>query len=144
MSEEKDKALESLYPAAQADISMPNIMMPVPSKESRKVSEVKDECGGAFKYAFLGAGQGGSRIAESFYKLGYRRVAVINTAQQDLNSIELENKLCIGEGGAGKDPEVAERAYEEKTSAAIMLLLSFLIIFNLFAVLIRRKFETKW
>tara|TARA_B100001769_G_C22112106_1_gene601948 strand:- start:2032 stop:3315 length:1284 start_codon:yes stop_codon:yes gene_type:complete len=38
----------------------------------------------------------------------------------------------------------AERAYEEKTSAAIMLLLSFLIIFNLFAVLIRRKFETKW
>jgi len=114
MSEEKDKALESLYPAAQADISMPNIMMPVPSKESRKVSEVKDECGGAFKYAFLGAGQGGSRIAESFHKLGYRRVAVINTAQQDLNSIELENKLCIGEGGAGKDPEVAQRAYEER------------------------------
>ena len=38
----------------------------------------------------------------------------------------------------------AERAYEEKTSAAIIILLSFLILFNLIAVIIRRKFETKW
>ncbi len=38
----------------------------------------------------------------------------------------------------------AERAYEEKTSAAIIILLSFLILFNLIAVFIRRKFETKW
>ena len=114
MSKKKNETIESMYPAAQADISMPNIMMPVPDQEARKVTGIKDECGGAFKYAFMGAGQGGSRIAESFYALGYRRVAVINTAQQDLNSINLENKLCIGEGGAGKDPEVAERAYDER------------------------------
>tara|TARA_X000000368_G_scaffold145421_1_gene114732 strand:+ start:3881 stop:5164 length:1284 start_codon:yes stop_codon:yes gene_type:complete len=38
----------------------------------------------------------------------------------------------------------AERGYEEKTSAAIIILLGFLILFNLIAVIIRRKFETKW
>ena len=42
------------------------------------------------------------------HKLGYRKLSAINTAQQDLNTIELiENKLWIGEGGAGKNPEVA-------------------------------------
>lgn len=37
-----------------------------------------------------------------------------------------------------------EIGFSEKTSAAIMLLLGFLIIFNLVAVLIRKKFERKW
>ena len=40
--------------------------------------------------------------------------------------------------------ESAERGYVEKTAATIMLLLGFLILLNLAAVLIRRKFETKW
>ncbi len=40
--------------------------------------------------------------------------------------------------------ESAERGYVEKTSATIMMLLGFLILMNLAAVLIRRKFETKW
>ena len=40
--------------------------------------------------------------------------------------------------------ESAERGYVEKTSATIMLLLLFLILMNLTAVIIRRKFETKW
>ena len=39
--------------------------------------------------------------------------------------------------------ESAERGYVEKTSATIMMLLGFLILMNLAAVLIRRKFETK-
>ena len=37
-----------------------------------------------------------------------------------------------------------ERAFVEKTSAAIIVLLVFLILMNLIAVFIRRKFETKW
>ena len=40
--------------------------------------------------------------------------------------------------------ESAERGYVEKTSATIMMLLGFLILMNLAAVLIRRKFVTKW
>ena len=37
-----------------------------------------------------------------------------------------------------------ERAFVEKTSAAIMVLLAFLIVMNLAAVIIRRKTERKW
>ncbi len=38
----------------------------------------------------------------------------------------------------------AERAYEAKTSAAILVLLSFLILMNAVAVLLRRRFERRW
>lgn len=37
-----------------------------------------------------------------------------------------------------------EIGFAEKTSAAIMILLSFLILFNLIAIVIRKKFERKW
>ncbi len=38
----------------------------------------------------------------------------------------------------------AERAFTEKTSAAIIILLVFLICMNAAAVILRKKFETKW
>ena len=103
------------YGEAPTDIVMPDILIPPPQKKDETKKIVKDEVDVAFNFAFLGAGQGGSRIAENFYKLGYRRTAVINTAPQDLNSINLENKLCFGDGGAGKAPEVATQAYQEKS-----------------------------
>ena len=37
-----------------------------------------------------------------------------------------------------------ERAFVERTSAAIMVLLAFLITMNLTAVLLRRRFERRW
>jgi phosphate transport system permease protein len=37
-----------------------------------------------------------------------------------------------------------ERAYVERTSAAIMVLLAFLIAMNLFAVMMRKRFERRW
>lgn len=37
-----------------------------------------------------------------------------------------------------------ERAFEEKTAAAIVILLGFLICMNLIAVIMRKKFERKW
>jgi phosphate transport system permease protein len=40
--------------------------------------------------------------------------------------------------------DAAERAFEERTSAAILVLLVFLVIMNLAAVLLRRKFERRW
>ena len=94
------------------DLSLPEI--PMPTIEKKEDVSRKDECDVAFKFAFIGAGQGGSRIAESFYNLGYRKLAAINTAQQDLNTIKLENKLCIGDGGAGKNPNVAEKLFNER------------------------------
>ncbi len=37
-----------------------------------------------------------------------------------------------------------ERAFVERTSAAIMVLLAFLIAMNTFAVIMRRRFERRW
>lgn len=68
----------------------------------------------ACKIAFVGVGHGGSRIAESFYKLGYRSVCVINTAISDLSKINIPeaNKYAFGTGGAGKDPSIAKAGIE--------------------------------
>ena len=40
--------------------------------------------------------------------------------------------------------ESAERGFVEKTSATIMMLLSFLIVMNFLAVYLRQKFEKRW
>jgi ABC-type phosphate transport system, permease component len=37
-----------------------------------------------------------------------------------------------------------ERAFLEKTAAAILVLLAFLVLMNLAAIWLRRKFEKKW
>jgi phosphate transport system permease protein len=37
-----------------------------------------------------------------------------------------------------------ERAFEEKTAAAIMVLLAFLILMNAIAIILRKKFERRW
>jgi phosphate transport system permease protein len=38
----------------------------------------------------------------------------------------------------------AERAFHERTAAAIMVLLAFMILMNLTAILLRRRFERRW
>ena len=40
--------------------------------------------------------------------------------------------------------DAPERAFVERTSAAIMVLLSFLIVMNAFAIYLRKKFERRW
>lgn len=74
-----------------------------------------DEFDSAIKLAFIGAGQGGGRIAQAFYDMGYRRVCAVNTTDQDLASLTMPHKLVIGNnrGGAGKDPEQGKLAAEE-------------------------------
>lgn len=78
---------------------------------------VEDECQGAFRLAFIGAGQAGARMVEGFHKLGYRRVCAVNTTAKDLSGIDIpeENKLVLesGEGGAGKDPAKGEKALSD-------------------------------
>jgi cell division GTPase FtsZ len=114
-----DDQIKSLY--GDSDISLPEELL-VPEVEEAayaNITNVEDSIDGAFKFCFLGVGQGGSRIAETFSKMGYNRVAAINTAQQDLNGIDLKNKLCIGEGGAGKDPEVAKKLLNDKREDVI-------------------------
>ena len=40
--------------------------------------------------------------------------------------------------------DAPERAFVEKTSAAIIVLLAFLIAMNLVAIVLRNKFEKRW
>jgi len=83
-------------------------------------NRVEDEFAGgktasAIRMAFVGCGQGGGRIAEAFYELGYRRVMATNTTKQDLDPLTIPAKLEIGRdrGGAGKDPAAGEAAAQE-------------------------------
>lgn len=95
-------------------IDLPDI--PLPDDDPLEDS-IEDEFNdAAFDFAIVGVGQGGSRLAESFWNLGYRRVGIINTAQQDLSLIKIpeENKLLIGEGGAGKNPEAADEVFRTR------------------------------
>jgi cell division GTPase FtsZ len=70
----------------------------------------------SIKFGVVGSGQAGSRIAETFYKLGYDAVC-INLAQQDLKFISIpeSNKLHLnwGLGGAAKDLSIGKAAAEQ-------------------------------
>jgi len=70
----------------------------------------------AMHMAFIGAGQGGSRIANSFWKLGYRRVGIFNTTESDFEGLEAEiPKLSLDIGGAAKDMKFARQALDGRT-----------------------------
>jgi len=116
-NENKDDQIKAFYDEG-VDISLPDdmVMPTIPEESEGKAykNEIIDDVDVSFKFAFVGVGQGGSRIAETFSKLGYNRVAAINTAQQDLNSVDLKHKLCVGDGGAGKQPELAKQIFKEK------------------------------
>ena len=109
-------------------VDIPDI--PLPS-EAPIEAKIEDKFDSAYKFAIVGVGQGGSRLAETFWKLGYRRVAVINTAAENIFRENREDILdflkrtfkggfdrvlvCIGAGGgtgAGGGPVVVEIAHD--------------------------------
>lgn len=73
----------------------------------------------------IGSGQGGGRLAEAYYKLGYDAIA-INTAIQDLKFIDIpdSNKLILeyGLGGAAKDIEIGKAAAEANKKQIINII----------------------
>jgi|GEM_PF-2545206 len=70
----------------------------------------------SINFGVIGWGQGGSRLAEQFYKFGYP-VIIGNTALQDLTHIQLpdDRKIyCnVGLGGVGKDLLLGADAFEQ-------------------------------
>lgn len=97
------------------------LMSKMKKKESEMVELIQKQ-DRALNWFVVGCGQGGSRIAETFYNLkdelghncGYESVA-INTAKQDLEHIDIpeQNKLLLQNvlDGAGKDLSVGEDAF---------------------------------
>ena len=63
------------------------------------------------RMAFVGAGQCGGRLARAFYNLGYRRVAVVNTTDQDFEDLpQSMARHSLQTQGAAKDTEAAREA----------------------------------
>lgn len=82
--------------------------------EAQQADVVEDTKKTAVKMAFIGGGQGGCKIADTFYKNGYRRVLLVNTTAQDMAGLECKNQLIIGQvAGAGKNPEAGKKAAQE-------------------------------
>ena len=79
-----------------------------------EIEEIIDESNGSAKFAFIGSGQGGGRIATAFYKLGYKKTIALNTTSHDLEFLEIPEKqkflMNIGAQGAGKDIKRGEQA----------------------------------
>lgn len=62
---------------------------------------------------FIGCGQGGCRLVESFYKIGYRKVILFNTTEKDQEGLTIPKGAWIvaeGMNGAGKNPEAGKAA----------------------------------
>src|SRR5271157_6065033 len=85
-----------------------------------KSESIEDTKKVAVKFAFLGAGQGGGNLADAFWNIGYRRVAIVNTTSRDMQRLGIppvNRHIFKSAGGAGKDPAIgkacAEAEYEE-------------------------------
>jgi len=62
----------------------------------------------AFGLSFVGVGQGGGRMSNSFYELGYRRTAALNTTEADFDGLpDAMQKHSFDVGGARKDARFA-------------------------------------
>jgi cell division GTPase FtsZ len=101
--------LDEAPPEVKEEITNPNYSEGVVLMSDTKTS---------MTFAAVGVGQGGSRIAETFYKYGYP-AAAINTAKQDLEYIQVPetNKLFLdfALGGVGKDITLGQEAVEKYT-----------------------------
>ena len=84
-----------------------------PEEEPEMPPRILEKKRRSIKMGIVGSGQGGSRLAESLYGLGYDALA-FNTAQQDLEHIQMPeaNKIMLdyGLGGASKDPTIGHEA----------------------------------
>jgi len=89
-------------------------------KEDEQMTRAVAKRDRSLYFGVVGLGQAGSRIAETFYEMGYEACAM-NTATQDLEFIELpENRklfLPYALGGAGKELDNGRAAIEQNADA---------------------------
>ena len=86
------------------DDDMPDIQ-PV---EEQKVESGVFHPDAALRFAFVGCGAAGGRLANEFFLKGYKRSVAINTCSQDSKGLSDDLEFIdLGIGGAGKDPSRA-------------------------------------
>jgi cell division GTPase FtsZ len=74
----------------------------------------------AVRFGIIGAGQGGGRIASTFWGLGHRRVVLVNTTEADFVGQQASAKVLLptrggATAGAGKNPDVGREAISENS-----------------------------
>jgi len=78
---------------------------------------IEDQVKGSTRYAWIGAGQCGGRLVKSFYDLGYKKVLAVDTAQHDLDLLDIpQNQKClmdVGEKGVGKNMKRGKEAVQQ-------------------------------
>jgi cell division GTPase FtsZ len=103
---------------------LPDLQPPVAEAVQRPKS-IADRFSGevAINFGFLGTGQGGGRIAASFWDLGYRRVGLFNTTELDWAGLpDGISRYCTGSGGAAKDAAFAQKVAKEHSEGVWELL----------------------
>lgn len=119
----KKKTTPKKTTATQAKVSAPKPakkeIIPVLDLEKYEVrpvfeTGVKDNFVGSTRFAWIGSGQCGGRLAKAFYDLGYKKAIAVNTTYHDLDLLALPPTqkflMDIGEKGAGKDMSRGQEA----------------------------------
>jgi len=97
-------------------------------KQEKEVISIVEKKKKSFVFGVIGTGQAGSRVSSIFYSEGNYPAIAINTAQQDLEYINLpeSNKLLLdsgaGIGGAAKDLDIGRKAAELNRDAIAELI----------------------
>ena len=105
-------------------VSLPDVELATRQEGPQNVVQ-PDEKTLAVKFAVIGAGQGGSRLADTFWKIGYRRVCAINTTNQDFLGLDLpvdKQMVLKADGGAGKDAQAGHKALMDSTEEVMNLM----------------------
>ena len=78
---------------------------------------VNDRIKGSTHFAWIGAGHCGTRLAKSFYDLGYRKVLAVDSTQHDLDSLDIPEaqKLLIymRQSDHSSNIEVGQKAIQQ-------------------------------
>lgn len=113
-SEEMNKKINEEIIASPKAMDLPVLELEEYEIPHEETENIVDESNGSVKFAFIGCGQGGSRIAQSFYDIGYHKTIVLNTTPHDLEFLSLPKSqkllMNIGELGAGKNMDRGNEA----------------------------------
>jgi cell division GTPase FtsZ len=122
--EETEKMVDDISDAGAVDMGKLAALKAKSKEKEAAVSKIVAKKERALNFGVLGTGQGGSRLAESFFALGYDAV-ICNTATQDLKFCNLpdSNKLLLeyGVGGASKELSIGASAAEAHRAEILQL-----------------------
>ncbi|HUV66116.1 MAG TPA: hypothetical protein VMW24_19645 [Sedimentisphaerales bacterium] len=95
--------------------------------DMKNQAAVPGDSKGSSRYAWIGVGQCGGRLAKSFYDLGNKKVLAVDTTGEDLDALGLpDNQKCLlqinQDDGPSGDVEAARRAIQHRRADILHLI----------------------